>query len=167
MQSNEAEDWRISLAVARLAVTTGMVPVRSGTLVAVEKDRLDMKRRLTVSTRQWDDWKRYALELHERLQKYEPSTSVMLLNSETPPASAATVQRAAETAARREVVKAYVRKLFVYEGVDDAMSLVTIEEIEEAGDKGERPGDFWARDEQVGQILRVVDGVVSVVWSNS
>lgn len=166
MQSNEAEDWRTSLAVARLAVTTGMVPVRSGTLLAVEKDILDMKRRLTVSMRQWDDWKRYALELHERLQKYEPSTSVMLLNSETPPASAATVQRAAEAAARREVVKAYVRKQFVYEGVADPLSVVTIDEVEETGDKGEHPGDFRVSDEQIGQILRVVDGVVNVVWSN-
>jgi hypothetical protein len=42
---------------------------------------MDMERWLALVTRQWDHWKAYALELHDRLQRYEPATSVMHLNS--------------------------------------------------------------------------------------
>jgi hypothetical protein len=42
----------------------------------------DLERRLTLAMRQWEHWKGYALELHDKLQKHEPSESVMLLNTE-------------------------------------------------------------------------------------
>jgi hypothetical protein len=44
----------------------------------------DLERRLRLAMRQWDHWKAYALELHDKLQRYEPGPSVMLLNASTP-----------------------------------------------------------------------------------
>ena len=44
-------------------------------------DIKDLERRLALAMRQWDHWKLYALEMHDRLQKYEPGPSVMLLNA--------------------------------------------------------------------------------------
>ncbi len=41
----------------------------------------DLERRLTLAIRQWDHWKAYALDLHDKLQKHEPGGSVMLLNT--------------------------------------------------------------------------------------
>jgi hypothetical protein len=40
----------------------------------------DLERRLTLAIRQWDHWKAYALDLHDKLQKHEHGGSVMLLN---------------------------------------------------------------------------------------
>ncbi len=55
-------------------------PHDSGGFVAAS-DYMDMVRWLALVARQWDHWKAYALELHVRLKRVEPATTVMHLNS--------------------------------------------------------------------------------------
>lgn len=42
-----------------------------------------LKRQLSIATRQWTTWKEQACELNDRLQKYEPG-STMVLNTAVP-----------------------------------------------------------------------------------
>ena len=44
MKEHDLRDWRGSLAVARIAPNTGMVPLKSSTLLAADAELLDLKR---------------------------------------------------------------------------------------------------------------------------
>lgn len=68
-----------------------------------------------------------------------------------------------------EIVEAFVRAEYVYEGVTDPLTVACIEEIGEVDEaRDARPGDFWIRDEVTGLIVRVhrEEGIVETVWRN-
>ena len=57
--------------------------LRFGAAVSAATAKANQGRSLAIAMRQWESWKAYALELHDRLSRYEPG-SPMLLNTQAP-----------------------------------------------------------------------------------
>lgn len=75
-----------SLDGSRWYTTTGQDRDCAEAAEEIERLRAELaarpiQRQLDLATRQWDHWKIYALELHDKLQKHEPGGSVMHLNT--------------------------------------------------------------------------------------
>jgi len=79
----ETRHWGPEFAHLRCikAYSLGGTDARRNESVKIE----DLERRLALAMRQWEHWKGYALELHDKLQKHEPGGSVMLLNTTDEP----------------------------------------------------------------------------------
>lgn len=67
-----------------------------------------------------------------------------------------------------QIVQAHVREAYAYAPGVDPLDVAKITEVEHADSSiGAQPGDYWITDEVVGRVVRVVDGAVQEIWSNT
>lgn len=72
---------------------------------------------------------------------------------------------------QKEIIEAWVRREYLYEGIVDPVEYVSIRQFLDQPEDGDymdvaKVGDWFVSDEVTGTVVRITDGAVNIVWKN-